>query len=142
MYTPDNTFMKRLKTLDKKLGCSFAQTHGHFVVTYKRAHGGAVPIMVVKNEKNNGFRQPDERDLKKLMAGDMQNSTAKQQIQKTAAYMENVREKSKKDAADNFRNMTKDDKIQLSNTLVKASGSGKGNSTFRRITPKTIGRKI
>ncbi|MBL0716797.1 MAG: hypothetical protein JJV89_02000 [Desulfosarcina sp.] len=141
MYTPDNVFVKRLKTLDKKLGCNYEQSHGHFVVTYRRAHGGSVPIMIVKG-KDGGFRQPDNRDLTYIMSGDRQNSTARKKIESTAKYMEDYRAKKKKRVAEEFRDRTKDDKNQLMNVMTQAAGAGKGNSTYRRVEPKPKGQKF
>ncbi len=141
MYTPDNVFVKRLKSLDKKLGCKYEQSHEHFVVTYRRAHGGSVPIMIVKS-KDGGFRQPDNRDLVNVMAGDRQNPTAKNRLEGTAKYMEDYRAKKKKIVAEEFRNRTKDDKNQLMNVMAQAAGAGKGNSTYRRIEPISKGQKF
>ena len=141
MYTPDNVFVKRLKSLDKKLGCKYEQSHGHFVVTYRRAQGGPVPIMIVKN-KDGGFRQPDNRDLNHVMAGDRQNPTAKKRLEGTAKYMEDYRAKKDKKVSEEFRNRTKDDKNQLMNVMAQAAGAGKGNSTYRRIEPVSKDQKF
>jgi len=139
MYTPDRVFVKDLKKLDPRLGCEFNRNHGHFVVNYKRAHGGSAPIFMVKGDKGE-FRQPDKRDMDFLKSGDLNNEDMKTKIQKSALYMERVREKKRKDAKDSFRNATKDDKIQLTNAFGKIAGGGKGNSVFRRIEKKPKGR--
>ena len=141
MYQPNRMFMDRLKTLDKRLGCKFVKSHSHFVVDYQRAFGQPVPIFMVKGDKGE-FRQPDKRDLDFLLSGDLTKEDMKTKIQKSALYMERVREKKQKDAADNIRNATKDGKIQLSNAIAKIAGGGKGNSTFRRILPKSKGTTV
>jgi len=133
--------MNDLKALDKRLGCKYETSHGHFVVDYKRSHGQPVPIFMVKGDKDE-FRQPDKRDLDFLLSGDLTREDMETKIQKSALYMEKVREKKQKDAQDNIRNATKDGKIQLSNTMAKIAGGGKGNSTFRRIEPKPKGVKV
>lgn len=138
MYQPDRMFMGRLKALDKRLGCKFVKSHGHFVVDYKRACGQPVPIFMVKGDKGE-FRQPDKRDLDFLKSGDLTREDMETKIQKSALYMERVREKKQKDAQDNIRNATKDDKIQLTNVFGRIAGGGKHNSTFRRIEPKSKG---
>ena len=139
MYQPDRVFMKDLKTLDNRLGCRYETSHGYFVVDYKRAQGQPVPIFMVKGDKDE-FRHPDKRDLDFLKSGDLTKEDMETKIQKSALYMEKVREKKQKDAQDNIRNATKDGKIQLSNAMSKLAGGGKGNSTFRRITKKPKGK--
>ena len=138
MYQPDRTFMNDLGALDKRLGCKFDHTHGHFVVDYKRATGQPVPVFMVKGDKGE-FRHPDKRDLDFLQSGDLTKEDMKTKLQKSALYMDNVREKKKKDAHDNFRDATKDDKIQLTNAFGRLAGGGKNNATFRRIKPKARG---
>lgn len=140
-YTPDRVFVKRLKTLDRKLGVKFAKSHGRFVVTYDRPVGGPANIFVVKGDHGE-FRQPDKRDMDFLLSGDLNNEDMKTKLQKSATYMEKAREKNRKDAKDNIRDMTKDGKIQLSNAFSKIAGGGKGNSTFRRIEPKPRGSVV
>jgi len=137
-YVPDRTFVNNIKKLDPKLGCSFVPSHKHFVVTYERAVGGPTPVFMVKG-KNGEFRQPDKRDLDFLLSGDLTREDMKTKLQKSALYMEKVRERKRKDAQDNIRNATKDGKIQLANAFSKLGGGGKGNSAFRRIEPKTRG---
>jgi hypothetical protein len=137
-YVPDRTFVNDIKKLDPKLGCKYVPSHKRFVVTYGRAVGGSVPVFMVKGE-NGEFRQPDKRDLDFLLSGDLTREDMKTKLQKSALYMEKVGEKKLKDAQDNIRNATKDDKIQLTNAFSKLGGGGKGNSAFRRIEPKTKG---
>ena len=139
MYTPDSNFVKRLKAVDNRLGCKYERTHGHFVINYERACGGAVPIFMVKSE-SGGYRQPDQRDMDFLLSGDLTKEDMKTKLQKSAKYMADVREKSKKDASDNIRGATKDGKIQLSNAFSRIAGGGKGNSAFRRVVPKQKGQ--
>ena len=130
--------MKDLKVLDKRLGCKYETSHGHFVVDYKRAQGQPVPIFMVKGDKGE-FRHPDRRDLDFLHSGDLTREDMDTKIQKSALYMEKVRENKQKEAQDNIRNATKDDKIQLTKAFGKIAGGGKNNSTFRRIKPKSKG---
>jgi len=138
MYVPNRVFMERLKKLDKRLGCEYVKSHGHFVINYQRPYGQPVPITMVKAD-NGGFRQPDNRDLDFLKQGDLEREDMKTKLQKSAKYMEDVREKAKRDAKDNIRHMTLDGKIQLANNLSRIAGGGKGNATFRRVTPKSKG---
>jgi len=137
-YVPDRVFMKDIKRLDPKLGCKYEPSHGHFVVTYDRAVGGPVPICMVKG-KDGGFRQPDKRDLDFIKSGDRNVVDVETRLRKSAEYMEKVREKDRKNAKDNIRDMTKDGKIQLANKFSQLAGGGKGNSAFRRIEPKPKG---
>lgn len=136
-YTPDRVFVSRLKQLDNKLGIRFEQSHGHFVITYARATGEPVPIYLVQ-ASDGGFRQPDQRDMNALHEGDTQRVDMDTRLKKTAQYMADVRLKQRILARQNIRDMTRDDKLQLSQKFARLTG-GKHNSTFRRITPKSKG---
>jgi hypothetical protein len=137
MYSPDRLFLQDLKQLDPKLGCYYETNHRHFVITYERAYGGKVPIMLVEDE-NQGFRQPDQRDIEKLKEFDTHRVSMKERLQHTALYMERVRENKRREARENIRDMTKDDKHQLASKFAKLTG-GKHNSVFRRINLKPRG---
>lgn len=140
MYSPDRVFMQDLKRLDPRLGCHYEAGHHHFVITYKRAVGGSVPILLIKDD-NDGFRQPDKRDLIKLFESDTHRVDAKAQIKHAADYMEKSRETERKKTRDDIRNMTKDDKLQLAPRMARLTG-GKFNSTFRRIALKQRGKTV
>ena len=131
-YRPDRTFVKDLGRLDKNLGCHYESDHQHFVVTYKRSVGGAVPLFAVKRD-DGGFRQPDKRDIERLKESDIERESPQERMQRASKYMSDVREVDRKRGKDDIRNMTKEGSIQLQNVINKASGSGKGNSAFRRI---------
>jgi len=126
--------MKDLKNLDKRLGVKF--NDNNFVITYERGYGEPVNIHLVKNE-NGGFRQPDKRDLMILKGGDLaQGDKMETRLKKLAYTSEQIRAKIRKDAKDNIRNMTKDDKNQLMKAFVQRTNQSKGNAAFRRVTPK------
>lgn len=137
MYSPDRLFVTDLKTLDPRLGCYYETNHSHFVITYNRAHGGKVPIMVVESH-GGGFRHPDNRDIEKLKEFDTHRVSMKQRLNHSADYMERVRDKKRKDAKDAIRDHTKDDKLQLAPKFARLAG-GKHNSIFRRINLKPKG---
>jgi len=138
MYSPDRNFLKQLKKLDPKLGCHYEPDHQHFVITYDRPYKGKVPILCVEDKATGGFRPPDNREIQTLKEYDTHRVDMSTRLKHTATYMERVREKDKKDAADNIRNMTKDSKNQLASGMARLVG-GKHNSTFRRIEPKKKG---
>jgi len=140
MYNPDRVFVQDLKRLDSKLGCYYEQNHGHFVVTYKRPIGDAVPVMMVKND-DGGFRHPDKRDIERLKEGDNHRVDPVTRVKIAAAYMERERELQRKRRKDEIRNMTKDDKLQLAPRIAKLAG-GKQNSVFRRVEPKPKGKTV
>ena len=121
MYNPDRVFVKDLKKLDPKLGCYFEPNHNHFVVTYKRPIGDAVPVMMVKRD-DGGFRHPDKRDIERLKEGDNHRVDPATRVKIAAAYMERERELQKKNRRDEIRNMTKDDKLQLAPRIAKLAG--------------------
>jgi len=129
------SFMKDLKLMDRKLGCMWNPDNKKFIVTYERATGGSVPIATLAGVENGAFRQPNPKDLEFIKSGDLSNDTIKNRLDRTAAYMEKVREDQKRKASEEIREMTKDSKIQLTQAAVRVAG-GKGNSAFRRVTPK------
>jgi hypothetical protein len=129
-----------LKRLDPKLGCYYEQNHGHFVVTYKRPIGDAVPVMMVKDDAG-GFRHPDKRDIERLKEGDNHRVDPITRVKIAATYMERERELQRKNRREEIRNMTKDDKLQLAPRIAKLAG-GKQNSVFRRVEPKVKGKTI
>jgi hypothetical protein len=140
MYQPDRVFVQDLKRLDPKLGCYYERNHNHFVVTYERAIGGSVPVMMVKDDAG-GFRQPDRRDIDRLKEGDNQRVDPATRVKIAAAYMEKERELQRKKRRDEIRNMTKDNKLQLAPRMAKLAG-GKHNSVFRRVEPKPKGKTV
>lgn len=138
MHNPDRVFMKRLKKLDKRLGCYYEMNHGHFVITYKRATGDPVPLFIVKTDKG-GFRHPDQRDLDKLMECDIRRESPREKMLRVSKYMDDYRAKKRKQARDLFRELTRDDRRQLMPAFARLGNEGKFNSTFRRIVPKPRG---
>ena len=133
-YNIDPAFRDELRRIDPKLGWLF---NGHHVVlTYRRATGQPVPIWVVRDDATGGFRHPDQRDLQMLQANDAHRETVNERLDRIASYMESTRAADKIRTKDTIRNITKDDKLQLMAAYNKVVGSGKGNSAFRRITPK------
>lgn len=140
---PDAVFMKRLKSMDKKLDCLFFREHEHFVITYDRATGDKAPIFMVKNDFG-GFRQPDERDIKTLWDADCSRAglNMNHRLSKMAYASELYAREKRRKATEMIRERTVDDKRQLVNAFGKATNAGKYNSTFRRITPKPKGQSI
>lgn len=127
------SFMRDLKNMDSRLGIKW---NGRtYVITYARAFGEPVNIHQVKDE-NGGFRYPDRRDLEFIKGGDLSSTDMKTRLQKLSAYSEAIREKARKDARENIRHMTLDNRRQLANAAIRLTNQGKGNSTFRRIDHK------
>ena len=135
MYSVNRAFLKDLKLLDNRLDCEYDIEVERFVITYERATGGPVPVLIVG--MNEGyFRQPDKRDIEMLWRGDNARISPKERILRTAKYMEDYRETRRRYMADEIRAMTKDGVNQLKPKLDRLRGSGKGNATFRRIDRK------
>lgn len=140
MYTPDHGFVTKLKEIDPKLGCFFNQEGPFIVVTYKRATGQPAPIYTVKSD-NGGFRVPDQRDIDKILQGDLNRSSVKERLGKTARYMETFRAKHKKKTHDDILDSTKDNKLQLKRGFGLISNpGGKGDRPFRQLTHKPKGK--
>ncbi len=135
MYQADRAFMKRLKELDPNLICEFGATAQRFLIKYRRPVGD--PLIVLKVETEDGqFRQPDRRDILKLKKYDTHRVELKTILDESAKYMEQYRTKLRRDRKDEFRNRTKDDKIQLMDIMKRVIGSYKPSGAFRKINPK------
>ncbi len=132
MVTPERGFMKTLKNLDKRLDCVFRKEHSHFVITYDRGYGEPVNLILVKTD-DGGFRQPDMREIKLLSDGDLNNQRVKDKLERTAKYMQEVRERDVINRNDMIRQRTKEDRIQLMDAFQKVHGSGKRKAAFRQI---------
>jgi hypothetical protein len=140
MYTPDRGFMAKLKRLDPNLGCHYEAAHGHFVVTYRRAVGEPVPIWLVQTDAG-GFRQPDDRDIRKLQEGDTHRVPMRDRLRQVAAYMEREREYGRRKRAELIRDLTKDGRLQLSRAIGKIDHNPGGKwMPFRRINLKPKGK--
>jgi hypothetical protein len=129
----DRSFKRDLKNLDRRLDAKF--NGEHFVVTYDRGYGEPVNIFRIKG-RDDGFRQPDRRDLEVIKGGDLEVEKMETRLKKAAYAAECQRREDQRKAKDNIRNMTKDDKIQLQRAVARKYGTGKGNATFRRIDHK------
>ena len=140
MYTPDHGFVRKLKEVDQKLGCFFNRDSCLVVVTYERATGEPVPIYTVSGADGK-FRVPDQRDIDKIREGDLERSSTKERLGKTAKYMEGYRAKHKKQTRDLINEATRDNKYQLKREIDKISNpGGKGNRPFRQLPkPKPKG---
>ena len=134
MYIPERSFMRELKNLDKNLDCKF--NGRFFVVTYQRSYGEPVNLYAIKGP-DNSFRQPGQQDLDVIAASNIEKESPKEKFQRISQHMEDVRAKKRREAKENIRLMTKDDHRQLSKAFIQKTNLGKGNSTFRRITPKS-----
>lgn len=132
MITPERGFLKNLKSLDKRLDCVFRKEHGHFVITYDRGYGDPVNLLLVKRE-DGGFRQPDMREIAILSDGDMERQRVKDRLERTAKYMQEVRDKDVRDRQDMIKQRTKEDKIQLMDAFQHAHGTGKHKAAYRQV---------
>lgn len=138
-YKPDAFFMRQLKELDQRLGCRFREDLQRFVITWEKFWGMPDEIMVVSKPH---FRQPDLRELMFLCEGDLHRGDMRDRLNKSAAYFEDYRKRQDASVADDFRNMTRDDRAQLRNTFRKVYNTGGKPSTFRRIEPKIKGKSF
>jgi hypothetical protein len=131
---PDPSIVKRLKTIDPKLGVKF--NGRNFVMTYERATGEPANIHLVKRD-DGGFRQPDQRDIDFIRSFDMNNESCRERLLRLSQKSEKIREDLRKRAKDDIRHATLDNKRQLVNAFTRQTNQGKGNASFRRVTPKS-----
>lgn len=134
---PDQFFMKQLKELDVRLGCRFREDLERFVITWEKFHGPPDEVMVVSKPY---FRQPDRRELMFLCEGDLHRTDMRERLEISASYFADYRKREEISHADEIRNMTKDDKIQLSNTYRKVFNTGGKPSAHRRVQPPIKGK--
>ena len=139
IYTPDRAFMSKLKQLDKRLDCIYRLDIERFVITWHMPAGPPSELFVVRDE-TGGFRHPDMRELYMLSEGDLHRSDLKDRIERTEKYMSEYRERQEAMEADEIKNQTKDDRIQLSQAYRSAFNVGTKKSAHRRIMPKTKGK--
>lgn len=136
---PDRHFMKQLKELDPRLGCKFREDLERFVITWEKIWGPPDEIMVVSKSH---FRQPDMRELMFLCEGDLHRTDMRERLELSAAYFADYRKTEEEYQADEIRNMTKDDKIQLANAFRQTYNTGGKPSAVRRIVPKHRGKTV
>lgn len=141
MYTADQTFVKELKAIDRRLDCTFDNKIGKFKITYPQVIGDRVPVMWVETEQK-GFRFPDRRDIANLWRSDTHRDQVRQALNMASYTLEKMNEEKKRKQREEIKDRTKDDKIQLANKFSRLEGAGKNNSAFRRIEAKTKGVKI
>lgn len=139
IYLPDRVFMQKLKQLDKRLDCIYRLDLERFVITWQMPAGPPAELFVVRSE-TGGFRHPDMRELNMLADGDLHRTDLRDRLDRTEKYMREYREHEEKFEADEIRNQTKDDKLQLSQAYRSAFNIGTKRSAHRRIVPKTKGK--
>lgn len=135
MYLADRSFMKSLKSLDRRLDCVYSYDLERFVITYDRGFGQPLPLTLIETEGHE-FRHPRISDIEFLQQWDMERMRLQDRLAMVTKYMDDYRIRKRNDSKQEFRNRTKDDKIQLMNAFGRAMGAGKYNSAFRRITLK------
>lgn len=131
--------MKSLRCLDQRLDCKYDYGLERFVITYDRGYGDPLPMTLIETEDGH-FRRPRQSDVEFLQQWDMENMRLGDRLSMVTKYMDEYREKKRRSSREEFRNRTKDDRIQLMNAFGRAMGASKCNSAFRRIEPKARGR--
>ena len=94
----------------------------------------------MEGDSGGGYRQPDNRDLQALVEADFHRKSVKRRILEGEEHMKRVREEETRKERSEIRDVTKDNRIQLANTYVRAVNLGKGRTGFRQITPKPKGK--
>jgi hypothetical protein len=137
---PDPGFIRKLKRISPRLDCEFSREHGKFVITCTGEISGRYELFVVEGNEGGGFRYPDNRDIQAVHDADRYVKSRRQRLRDSAEYAENYRKQHEKQAADDIRNCTKDDRRQLMNAYTKAFNLGKAESTFRKVPLVTKGK--
>ena len=129
----DRSFKRDLKNLDRRLDVRF--NGKNFIVTYDRGYAEPVNIFCIKG-RDDGFRQPDKRDLAVIKGGDLETEKMETRLRKSAYAAERFRQEEIRKAKENIRDMTRDDKIFLSQKFGQITNQSKSNAAFRRINHK------
>ncbi len=137
---PDPGFIRKLKAISPKLDCEFSRERGKFVITCKAEISGRYELFLVEGDEGGGFRYPDNRDIQSVHDADRYVKSRRQRMRESAEYMRGYREQYEKHAADEIRNRTKDDKIQLMRAYTKDANLGKFESTYRKVGVVPKGR--
>jgi hypothetical protein len=130
---PDWVFVRDLREFDPHLRIRFERRFEKFVISKRRAFGDDFNVLVVQMD-NGAFRQPDQRDIKKLYEGDLwRHGGVKERIRRGEEKMQEAEVKSAANAEDELKANTRENKIQLSNTYRKAFNEGSKAAEIRRI---------
>ena len=141
--SPDSGFKQKLKTFDPTLTVEFDRNVGKFVIKQpRRLRGGQAVALVIENNDDRPWRQPDERDLVMLRAGDFEHRNHKDRIREGENRILDHQAKQEKEVTDTFREASRDDKIQIKNAYRRALNDGKVGGMFRRVTPKSKGYTV
>ena len=141
MYSPDSTFMRKLKELDPKLDCEFkGPLPNKFVITYERAVGPPATIWLVETD-NGQFRKPDERDIETLRASDVHKEDIKTRFHRTAKYAEEYKAEMDRKAEEAIYERNKDDYVQLRRTIDRVDNPKAMSGVYRKINHKPKGTK-
>lgn len=132
--------MKDLKRYDPKLDVIFNREYEVFIIVRKAAYGPPHQILPVEAEDGT-FRQPDNRDLFTLAVADLWRSgqEAGDRVRKGEEHMLDAMEKEDNKITEEFREYTRDDKLQWKNTWRKALNQGSKQPEFRRIEQRGPG---
>ena len=141
MYTVDRGFVRELKAIDKRLDCEFDNRIGKFKVTYPRVIGERIPVFWIE-EEDESFRFPDRRDIARVWRSDSNRDSVRSALNGASYKLKKMEEKKKQDQREESKARTREDRRILAQKFNKLAGSGKGKSTFMRVTPKTKGVKF
>lgn len=130
---PDKAFVKDLKQFDSRLDVVFDRVAERFIIRKDRGWGKPWGVLLVETQ-SGAFRQPDQRDIKRLWEGDLwRHGGVDAHIRRGEERMKAAEEKEEKDAEDTIKQATREDRIQLSNTFRKATNQGSKAPEFRRV---------
>jgi hypothetical protein len=130
---PDWVFVRDLREFDPQLRIRFERRFEKFVISKKRAFGDDFNVLVVQTD-NGAFRQPDQRDIKKLYDGDLwRHGGVKERVRRGEEQMLEAEPKGIANAEDELKARTRENKIQLSNAYRKTFNEGSKAPELRRI---------
>lgn len=137
--TVDPSFKKRLKEFDPKLKVKFDRETHRFAIYRKQPFGDDFKILIVAGPLGE-FRQPDQREIAVLYAGDLWRKGRLKDfvLSSEAKILENMAREDKK-VRDELQEVSRDNKLQLRRMYRKHMlGEGK-DSEYRRVDPNRRG---
>lgn len=131
---PDRVFVKDLKQFDSRLDIVFDRVLERFIVRRDRGWGKPWGVLLIETPDRQ-FRQPDQRDIKRLWEGDLwRHGGVEAHIRRGEERMKAAQEKEMRDAVDEIRQRSREDKVQLSNVWRKATNQGSKAPEFRKLS--------
>lgn len=146
----EGSFYRELKELDYRLDCYLDWDMKRerdlkdplWVITFDSITLRRPVVLTVIHDGNLRYRYPNKNDIEFLKEWDTERISMKEQMEKSAAYVDKYRTDQERKAREAIRDMTKDDKYTLRTAMRKQLGETADAPHVRRVAPKSKGKTI